>query len=43
MENLSPRTKVEDQKLRKRPNSCRLSCQVVVNGPVTVRTKPKKK
>lgn len=42
-ENLSPRTQVEDRKLRKRPESCRLACQVVVNGPVTVQTKPKKK
>ncbi|MDB9528003.1 2Fe-2S iron-sulfur cluster-binding protein [Oscillatoria sp. CS-180] len=42
-ENLSPRTKVEERKLRKRPESCRLACQVVVNGPVTVQTKPKKK
>lgn len=42
-ENLSPRTKVEERKLRKRPENCRLACQVVVNGPVTVRTKPKKK
>lgn len=43
MENLSPRTKVEERKLRKRPENCRLACQVMVNGPVTVQTKPKKK
>jgi ferredoxin len=42
-ENLSPRTKVEERKLRKRPENCRLACQVMVNGPVTVRTKPPKK
>ncbi len=42
-ENLSPRTKVEEQKLRKRPDNCRLACQTIVNGPVTVKTKPKKK
>ena len=42
-ENLSPRTKVEERKLRKRPDNCRLACQVMVNGSVTVRTKPKKK
>lgn len=43
MENLSPKTKVEEQKLRKRPENCRLACQTIVNGPVTVKTKPKKK
>lgn len=42
-ENLSPRTKVEERKLRKRPDNCRLACQVIVNGPISVRTKPKKK
>lgn len=43
MGNLSPRTAVEERKLRKRPETCRLACQVIVNGPVTVRTKPKAK
>lgn len=43
MENLSPRTATEERKLRKRPENCRLACQVIVNGPVTVKTKPKKK
>jgi ferredoxin len=43
MENLSPRTKVEEQKLKKRPPNYRLACQTLVNGPVTVRTKPKRK
>ena len=43
MENLSPRTKVEEQKLKKRPPSCRLACQTIVNGPATVKTKPKRK
>lgn len=42
MENLSPRTQVEERKLRKRPDNCRLACQTLVNGPVTVKTKPKK-
>lgn len=42
-ENLSPRTKVEEKKLRKRPDNCRLACQTLVNGPITVKTKPKKK
>ncbi|MEM6840146.1 MAG: 2Fe-2S iron-sulfur cluster-binding protein [Cyanobacteria bacterium P01_C01_bin.120] len=43
MENLSPRTAVEEKRLRKRPDNCRLACQTLVNGPVTVKTKPKKK
>ncbi len=43
MENLSPRTAVEERKLRKRSEACRLACQVVVNGPVSVITKPPKK
>ena len=42
MENLSPKTAVEERKLRKRPASCRLACQAIVNGPVSVVTKPKK-
>ena len=42
IENLSPRTKVEERKLRKRPANCRLACQAIVNGPITVQTKPKK-
>lgn len=41
--NLSPRTAVEDRKLKKRPDSCRLACQAMVNGPVSVVTKPPKK
>lgn len=43
MQNLSPKTPVEERKLRKRPANCRLACQVLVNGPVTVKTKPKGK
>jgi ferredoxin len=42
MENLSPRTEVEDRKLRKRNDSCRLACQTLVHGVVSVVTKPKK-
>jgi ferredoxin len=42
MENLSPRTEVEERKLKKRSANCRLACQVLVNGPVTVVTKPAK-
>lgn len=40
MENLSPRTTVEDRKLKKWPDNCRLACQTTVNGPVSVVTKP---
>jgi ferredoxin len=40
MENLSPRTEVENRKLRKKPATYRLACQTLVNGSVTVKTKP---
>lgn len=40
MENLSPRTDVEKRKLRKKPDTYRLACQALVNGPVSVKTKP---
>jgi ferredoxin len=40
MDNLSPRTPVEDRKLKKKPESYRLACQCLVNGPVSVKTKP---
>ncbi len=40
MENISPRTSVEDKKLKKKPHY-RLACQALVNGPVSVVTKPK--
>ncbi|MBD1913531.1 MULTISPECIES: 2Fe-2S iron-sulfur cluster-binding protein [unclassified Leptolyngbya] len=40
MENLSPRTDVENRKLKKKPDNYRLACQTLVNGPVTVNTKP---
>lgn len=39
---LSERTEVENRKLRKKPNY-RLACQALVNGPVSVRTKPQTK
>ncbi|MDJ0706692.1 MAG: 2Fe-2S iron-sulfur cluster-binding protein [Leptolyngbyaceae cyanobacterium MO_188.B28] len=42
-ENLSPRTAVENQKLRKRPETCRLACQTMIQGDVSVITKPPKK
>lgn len=40
IENLSPRTSVEDRKLKKKPASYRLACQALVNGPISVVTKP---
>lgn len=40
MDNLSPKTDVEKRKLRKKPESYRLACQTLVNGPVSVNTKP---
>ncbi|NJK76243.1 MAG: (2Fe-2S)-binding protein [Oscillatoriales cyanobacterium RU_3_3] len=39
-ENLSPRTDFENRKLKKKPESYRLACQALVNGPVSVKTKP---
>ncbi|AFY90947.1 MAG: hypothetical protein CLLPBCKN_002081 [Chroococcidiopsis cubana SAG 39.79] len=41
VENLSPRTPVENKKLKKKPANYRLACQTLVNGPVSVVTKPK--
>ncbi|MBW4488904.1 MAG: (2Fe-2S)-binding protein [Trichocoleus desertorum ATA4-8-CV12] len=41
LDNLSPRTEVEDRKLKKKPDNYRLACQALVNGPVSVNTKPK--
>lgn len=40
MENLSPKTDFEQRVLRKKPDSYRLACQTLVNGPVSVNTKP---
>jgi ferredoxin len=42
MEHLSPRTEVEERKLKKRSANCRLACQTLVNGPASVITKPGK-
>ncbi|MFN6513971.1 MAG: 2Fe-2S iron-sulfur cluster-binding protein [Nostoc sp. CreGUA01] len=39
-QNLSPRTDVENWKLKKKPENYRLACQTLVNGPVSVVTKP---
>ncbi|NEU71993.1 2Fe-2S iron-sulfur cluster binding domain-containing protein [Hassallia byssoidea VB512170] len=40
MENLSPRTDTEKRILKKKPENYRLACQTVVNGAVSVATKP---
>jgi len=40
MENLSPRTDVENRKLKKKPATYRLACQTLVHGAVSVKTKP---
>ncbi|MBD2771779.1 2Fe-2S iron-sulfur cluster-binding protein [Iningainema tapete] len=40
MESLSPRTDAENKLLKKKPENYRLACQTVVNGPVSVVTKP---
>ncbi len=40
MENLSPKTDFELRVLKKKPETYRLACQTLVNGPVTVKTKP---
>ena len=42
-QNLTPRTAVEEKMLRKRPSSCRLACQAMVQGDISVVTKPDKK
>ncbi|MBF2026450.1 MAG: (2Fe-2S)-binding protein [Oscillatoriales cyanobacterium C42_A2020_001] len=41
MENLSQKTEVEKRKLRKKPDSYRLACQTLVNGSVSIQTKPR--
>jgi ferredoxin len=40
LENLSPRTDFENLKFKKKPDNYRLACQTLVNGPVSVVTKP---
>jgi ferredoxin len=40
IENLSPRTDTENRFLKKKPENYRLACQTLVNGPVSVLTKP---
>ncbi|MGB5631348.1 MAG: 2Fe-2S iron-sulfur cluster-binding protein [Waterburya sp.] len=41
MENLSPKTDFEQRRLKKKPSNYRLACQTLVNGSVTIVTKPK--
>ena len=40
IENLSPRTDLENRKFKNKPDNYRLACQTLVNGPVSVITKP---
>ncbi len=40
MENLSPKTDFEKRRLKKKPDNYRLACQTLVNGAVSVNTKP---
>ncbi|MBD2139754.1 (2Fe-2S)-binding protein [Anabaena sp. FACHB-1237] len=40
LENISPRTDVENKKFKNKPDNYRLACQTLVNGPVSVITKP---
>ncbi len=40
MENLSEKTPFEQRKLKKKPENYRLACQTLVNGAVSVKTKP---
>lgn len=40
LENLSPKTDFENKKLKNKPANYRLACQTLVNGNVSVKTKP---
>ena len=40
LDNLSPRTEFEEKKLKRKPQNYRLACQTLVNGPISVKTKP---
>jgi ferredoxin len=39
-EYLSPKTDFEVRKLKRKPNTFRLACQAMVNGPISIETKP---
>ena len=41
IDNLPPRTEAEARILKKKPDSYRLACQTIVNGPISVQTKRK--
>jgi len=41
MENLSAKTDFEQRRLKKKPKNYRFACQTIVNGPISVQTKPK--
>jgi ferredoxin len=43
LDNVSPRTDAEERILRKKPDSYRLACQTIVNGSISVKTKPQKR
>lgn len=40
MDNLSEKTEFEKRRLKRKPATFRLACQAIVNGPVSVKTKP---
>lgn len=40
IDNLSPKTDFEQRKLKRKPENYRLACQTLVNGPISVKTKP---
>lgn len=40
IEYLSPRTDFENKKLKRKPDNYRLACQTMVNGDVSVKTRP---
>lgn len=40
LDSLSPRTDFENSKLKRKPDNYRLACQTLVNGNITVKTKP---
>jgi ferredoxin len=40
LENLSPRTDFETKKLKRKPETYRLACQTMVNGDVSIKTRP---
>jgi ferredoxin len=43
IENLSPRTEIEEKRFKNKPDSYRLACQTTVNGRIRVLTKPNPK